>query len=195
MRKYTTKNIKIGFTLIETMVAISILALSIAGPLYTAGRALVATESSRDQITASYLAQEGVEYIRAMRDDAYLAERRIGGQNVSSISWDNFTKSTKNTSILRCSTAPCTVDPFKSMGTGNGLSLEQCIGKCAPLFLSNGRYTQQSGIAGAVRTPFTRSVKITAISFNEESVVSTVSWKFHNTPYTTSVVVHLTKWQ
>ena len=62
-----------GFTLIETMVAVTILTLAVAGPLMTASRAIVAAQSARDQLTASYLAQEGIEYVRAMRDNEYLA--------------------------------------------------------------------------------------------------------------------------
>jgi len=57
-----------GFTLIETLIAVTILTFAVSGPLYTAGRALVAAEIARDQLVASYLAQEGVESVRAMRD-------------------------------------------------------------------------------------------------------------------------------
>ena len=48
-----------GFTLIEALVAVAILALAVAGPLYAANRALVAAGIARDRLTASYLAQEG----------------------------------------------------------------------------------------------------------------------------------------
>lgn len=86
------KNTPHGFTLIETMVAVSILALSVAGPLFTASRVLVATEISRDQLTASYFAQDGIENVRATRDDAYLTAY-IGtsprGADTST-AWSNF---------------------------------------------------------------------------------------------------------
>ncbi len=62
-----------GFTLVETLVAIAIMMIAIAGPLYTADRAILAAEISRDQLIASYLAQEGIEYVRMMRDNAFLA--------------------------------------------------------------------------------------------------------------------------
>ena len=79
-----------GFTLIEAMVAITIVTLSIAGPLYTASRAIVAAENARDQLIASYLAQEGIEYVRMMRDDEYLASYQTGGAGISSTAWNNF---------------------------------------------------------------------------------------------------------
>ena len=61
-----------GFTLTETMIAITILTFAVAGPLFTASRSIIAADIARDQLTASYLAQEGIEYVRMMRDNAML---------------------------------------------------------------------------------------------------------------------------
>ncbi len=58
-----------GFTLVETLIAISVLLISIAGPLTVASRSLVASRYSRDQIVAFYLSQEAVELIRNKRDN------------------------------------------------------------------------------------------------------------------------------
>lgn len=62
-----------AFTLIETLVAISVLLVSLAGPLSIAAQSLQSAYYARDQITAFYLAQEAVEYVRAVRDQNYLA--------------------------------------------------------------------------------------------------------------------------
>lgn len=59
---------KRGFTLIETLVAISILLVAITGPLSVIATSLRSSYFSRDEITASYLAQEPIEFIRNMRD-------------------------------------------------------------------------------------------------------------------------------
>jgi len=61
-----------GFTLLEALIAVTIITLAVAGPLFSASRAIIAVEISRDKLTASYLAQEGIEYVRAMRDSEYL---------------------------------------------------------------------------------------------------------------------------
>jgi prepilin-type N-terminal cleavage/methylation domain-containing protein len=61
-----------GFTLVETLVAISILMLAILGPLSIATAGLRNSAFARDQITAFYLAQEGIEFVRYARDDNYL---------------------------------------------------------------------------------------------------------------------------
>lgn len=58
-----------AFTLVETLVAISILMMSVTGPLYYASESLKAAVYARDQITAFYLAQDAFEQIRKIRDD------------------------------------------------------------------------------------------------------------------------------
>ena len=57
-----------GFTLLETFVAITILMFAVVGPLTIVSKALNASYDSRDQITAFYLAQDAIEYIRNVRD-------------------------------------------------------------------------------------------------------------------------------
>ncbi len=52
----------------EAMVAISILSLSVTGPLVIAQKGIASAIYSRDQVTAFYLAQEAVEYFRNARD-------------------------------------------------------------------------------------------------------------------------------
>ncbi|MCK5021639.1 MAG: prepilin-type N-terminal cleavage/methylation domain-containing protein [Candidatus Pacebacteria bacterium] len=63
---------KRGFTLIETFVAISILLIAITGPLYLVTRGLAISKVAKGQITAMFLAQEAVEYIRNVRDENIL---------------------------------------------------------------------------------------------------------------------------
>ena len=60
---------KKGFTLIETLVAVAILMIAIAGPLTIANKALTSALYARDQSIASNLAQESMEIIKNMRDN------------------------------------------------------------------------------------------------------------------------------
>jgi len=60
---------KKGFTLIETLVAIAILMVAIAGPLDIAEKGLTTAVDSRDQVVATYLAQDLVEFVKNVRDD------------------------------------------------------------------------------------------------------------------------------
>jgi prepilin-type N-terminal cleavage/methylation domain-containing protein len=67
MNKFINKNQ--GFTIIETLVAVAILMISIAGPLTIAQKALSASLYAKDQVIASYLAQQEMEYIKNLKDN------------------------------------------------------------------------------------------------------------------------------
>ncbi len=58
-----------GFTVLETLVAIAILILSLTAAFSVVQSSLSISMSSRDEVTAYYLAQEGIEMIRNMRDE------------------------------------------------------------------------------------------------------------------------------
>lgn len=65
MRKLTPQH---GFTLLETMVAVSLLMLSIVGPLTIAQKSVKASTYTKNRTTAYYLAQDAIEYLRNIRD-------------------------------------------------------------------------------------------------------------------------------
>jgi len=180
MNKGTTT---LGFTLVETLVAVTILTLAVVGPMTTANRVMVAAQTARDQLTASYLAQEGIEHVRALRDNYFLADV-IGG-------WGEFV----NDAEFNCA-APkvCTVDPLRPLGFGSAASVESATeGDAPPLNLtSEGRYTQQDGTA---ETVFTRTVQVSSFGNNDERVVSEVSWTYRGTTYRVRASTHLTPWQ
>jgi len=61
-----------GFTLIETIVAISLLTVGAVGSFSLMQRVTSFASISSSQFVASYLAQEGIETIRNIRDTNYL---------------------------------------------------------------------------------------------------------------------------
>jgi Tfp pilus assembly protein PilV len=64
-----TKKDSGGFTIIETLVAITVLMIAVAGPLVVASKGLNSALYARDQVTASFLGQESMEVIKNQRDN------------------------------------------------------------------------------------------------------------------------------
>lgn len=67
-----------GFTLIETLVAVSLLVIAIVAPMSLVAQSLSTAVYARDQITAYNLAQEGIEAVRAVRDHNILSNALLG---------------------------------------------------------------------------------------------------------------------
>jgi prepilin-type N-terminal cleavage/methylation domain-containing protein len=76
----TSFQYKKGFTLVETLVAITILLLAITGTMTTAQKGLQSAQYANEQVTAVFLAQEAIEAVRQYRDSqALLAYHNQGG--------------------------------------------------------------------------------------------------------------------
>jgi prepilin-type N-terminal cleavage/methylation domain-containing protein len=73
-----------GFTLVETLIAISIFSVSIIAFMSILGGGISDTSYVKTKIIASYLAQEGIEYVRNMRDNYVLYTNDTGH------TWNDF---------------------------------------------------------------------------------------------------------
>ncbi|MDR3547761.1 MAG: prepilin-type N-terminal cleavage/methylation domain-containing protein [Candidatus Pacebacteria bacterium] len=180
-----------GFTLIETLVAISILAITMVAPFYAVEQSITAADASRDELIGSFLAQEGVEYVRGIRDDNYLYLR---ANPTSMRSWLYGVDGTTSNGVPspNCfSPYVCTVDP-----TTSSSNQVQSYGSNAtlPVLYLNTSYLYNQQNSGTA-TAFTRSVKLTTISSTEVKVVVTVSWTTRNIPYVTTITEYFDNWQ
>lgn len=73
-----------GFTLVESLIAVSIFSVSIIAMMSVLGGGIANTNYVKNKLVATYLAQEGIEYARNMRDKHILYDGSAG--------WDNFLK-------------------------------------------------------------------------------------------------------
>lgn len=71
-RKTTTN--QAGFSLVETLVAISILLTVVSSIMLLVNQSIESSGQLSDQLTASYLASDAIEYIRYHRDSYLLAD-------------------------------------------------------------------------------------------------------------------------
>ncbi|MEA2701634.1 MAG: hypothetical protein QOE22_343 [Candidatus Parcubacteria bacterium] len=172
-----TRSLK-GFTLIETMVAITVLIIAVVGPLYAVHKSLIASYTARDSLIATALAQEGMEYVRSVRDGNYLT-----GQS----NWLNGLSACTITGAEGPSDYGCDVDVSTQ-------ALTACSSSgCAPLRLDTS-YRYRQAATGTV-TRFSRKVIVASVSANEVTVTTTVSWSTLRIPYSVTVTEHLYNWQ
>jgi len=165
--KYPSSSRK-GFTLVETLIAIAVLMLAILGPLTVASKGLQNSLYARDQITAYYLAQEGIEYARFARDDNYIQGREWlygldecmmeGGTDHGCVidvpAW--FDDPSINP-VLECTNVVCSNNPM--------------------VITEDSLYTYESD-SGSSLSRFSRIVTIEVVEEGKEvKVTSTVSWR------------------
>ena len=142
-----------GFTIIETLVAIAILLVAIAGAGSAIQTGISSYIFSKDQIIAFYLAQEGFEQIRNIRD-----ENALGGQN-----W-------------LTSLAPCLTSDGCYINVLEPNPLPSACGTNCPVIRQN----QDSGFYGYdaswSSTVFNRRIVMQTINSKEVSITVTIDW-------------------
>ena len=204
--------IKIGFTLIETIVAVAILIAAVVGPVALIGHSLFSASFSRNDLIANNLAQEGIELFRAIRDNNVLCAS-LGG----TMKWnDNPDGGNKFGGYYEIDAVPSSSINL-SCGSGNistPLPITHPPPHCStPLQIDvNGEY---SYIPGGTVTYFTRCIKVcsppsappcfgvndgdipnTGIppNSNQMEIISTVSWSERGTPKSVTLKDRLYNW-
>ena len=178
---------KKGFTILESLISISILSVAVTGPLVYVTSSLKAAEVARDQTIAFYLAQDAVEYIKNVRDNnaglargSWLAGLEDCFPSGSSI---GCTIDTNNLAITTedCGAGPCDLmtrdgigEDFSGYGYGTGGNWED--------------------------SPFTRTIKMENVAHdlggfeddNEEvKVTVTIEWTTRNNDRVVTVVENI----
>ncbi len=162
MPKFTT-----GFTIIESLVAISIMLGAITGPLTLANNSISNAVSSKQQLEASYLGQDLLEYIRWVRNT------------------DGFNGFLGQLGTLCTVSDPCAVDTTKDTFTGPTGSDSALKGSCVnplicALYYDNsigGTHQYGHDVTLGVPTAFSRSLAVTRVSGDEFTASVITTWK------------------
>ena len=159
-----------GFTLIETLGAISILLIGIIGTYASIRRSLSSSNFSRSHLVASYLGQEGIAIVRNIRDTNWLQGRSYNDGLANGDYEANYT----NTSLNPLSCSPdCTYADLRF-----------------PKLDSNGSYGYNDS---GTSTIFKRKISLENSSYLEVTV--TVYWKNEGEKvHQTSVQENLYDW-
>lgn len=149
-----------GFTLIETLVGITILVLAIVGPMTIASRGLQSAFFAKEQFIAVSLNQEAIEFIRKIRDENALNNNSwLTGIPASCTGQSGCGIDIRDDSFINCAiTAACRLSYDNNALLGN-----------------RGFYTYTTGVSTQL-TQFTRVIHL-FVNGDEAIVRSTVSWQ------------------
>lgn len=169
-----TKNKK-AFTMVEALIALSILTIGILSSFILVSKALYNVTIIKDRLTASFLAQEGIELVRQIRDTNML--KRLDNETVR---WDEGLKEGKyiiDSGVLN----------------GEPIKLILVTSEEAP----NLKYDNISRIynydAGE-ETSFNRVIQIIKISEDELRIECLLKWKSKDVDFDLTVEDHLFNW-
>jgi len=165
---------KSGFTLLETMVAITILALVTTGSVVLATNVIKSAEVAKNSLVASYLAQEGIELVRN-----YRANNVFSGN-----AWLRVLSTSGG-----CNTANgCFMDFI-------GLSPSGCASGCPFLKFDDVRNIYIYG-GSFPDSMFKRVIKVNPLSGTiEAKITSSVTWNDRFGSHTFSVEEFILNWQ
>lgn len=166
-----------AFTLVEALIAITILITGILSGFVLVTRALYNVAVIKDRLTASFLAQEGIELTRQIRDSNFL---RILGKE--SVDWRNGLGD--GTYIIESK-----VDSEESIGLVSIQPEESRF-----LLYDDDDDLKIYNYSTGEPTTFNRKIKITAISDDEIRVESIMKWKTRNIDFDLTVEDHLYNW-
>ncbi len=186
-----------GFTLVETLVAVSILGVVLAAVLTAAHAALSASITSQNKVTAFFLAQEILEDVKTLRDK----------NNAEEYNWlEGFIGSDE------CGNKWCVVDKFdedldlkdfpKFSNCGSGVGGGGQFYQCDPVKRqkTEREVIFDNTLAGGTETQFTRAIKAsaTAGSGNDPYAVELtvkVEWQDKGDTRSIEIIDYIYDWQ
>lgn len=170
-----------GFSLVEVLVAITMLLLVMAGPMRVLTSSTNSTTYSSEQVVAYFLAQEGLELVQLGRDNRVLGDFKdvIQNQNNEPNPWAQF-----QTDFASCISGTCGITTTNAASTytvTNCATLTNCrlyLNTSTPT--NRARYTHTA--SGNTETPYTRTIQIGMITASNGRIqgavaTSTVTWR------------------
>ena len=163
-----------GFTILEVIVALGIAMLGLLGVVSLVIQNMQVQVFNKYYLTASMLAQEGLELVRNIRDENWL---NFGAN------WDDDIKTGDGTFVIDYS-GRSSIDYGPNNIDDNG----------ARLYLDgNGYYAH--GSSGIMPTPFSRLITVMSDGTDKLDVVVIVQWKEHGRTHQYVAETFLYNWR
>lgn len=163
-----------GFTLVEALIAMSILIVGIISSFILVTRALYNTNIIQDRLTASFLAQEGLELVRNLRDSNFV--KKINGQTIN---WNAGLTSGKYRISTDINSGTISLSPDNIND---------------PLYFHDDTGFFDYSSSGGMLTSFSRTIEIQTVSSDELRIIVTVNWQTKGITYTLQAEDHLFNW-
>lgn len=174
----SSKFSKKGFTLVEALIAMSVLIIGIFSGFVLVTRALYNAAVIQDRLTASFLAQEGVELVRQIRDTNFI--KILDNQ---SIDWRNGLED--GSYIVEAK--------IREGYSINLVPIEE--GAEVPNLLYDNNVDQKIyNYSLGERTVFNREIKILTITNDQVMVEVIMKWRTRNIDFELTVEDRLFNW-
>jgi len=157
-----------GFTILEVMAAIFILTIGIGGAFLLVRQSLSAASINKNRLIAAYLAQEGIEIVRNIRDTNWLEKRTN-----PLLSWDDGLGS----------------GDWRADASTTALTTAFATGTCLKVD-SNQMYNYTVGSS----TSFQRKISLRNTGLNQKEVKVTVFWSERGRTHSLSALEYLQNW-
>lgn len=184
-----------GFTLVETMVAVFILSLTIISLMTVVSRSLFASRYSRDEITANYLLQESIDYIRNDRDSMVFLSGDGGDKNWEKFITEKYSLCFKDSGcyfdVLDSLKKPDSTENIKECNSSGDQTL------CPPFYFNKDSYAvfynyQEKGVESVFRRKIV--FEINPDNKDEIFVEATVYWTNGDISKSRSLKTSLLRW-
>jgi|SRR3989344_741719 len=182
-----------GFTLVETLLALAIFTISVVALMAVLSEGVADTSYAKKKLIAVYLAQEGVEYIRNMRDTFVLYDAG-GAQAGWTVFNNNLTDASACQGVNGCYFGDLNAADFSDTTQPMiGIVVTACGTNCPTMLYdaTTGKYNYTTGASSG----YIRKIWITpANPTNETKVVSKVSWTQGSGTYNITFSENLFNW-
>lgn len=190
MKIFNRKHNK-GFTLTETLVAASIFTLSVLALFSNISKGISDTNLVKSRIIGAYLAQEGIEYMRNLRDTYVLYD--AGGASAGWTTFNSRLTGGSCTGVNGCYFDDQNVNYADISQPLIDMTLNACGASC-PVLLYNASSGKYNYVSGGSSTVFRRKVTVSQPNDTETIITVNVSWTYKSITENVTFSEKLYKW-